>query len=116
MSLNTFARATEVIEAVIAQTETVSGDLYLGGLSISAITTPAALDSIALSFQVSVDGVTWLPLNDADGSAVGLTIAVDEAIALGPLETYLAPWPYARLVAGTIETAERTFGVVLRHV
>ncbi len=106
--------------ATIAQTESLSGVVDLGGHALVGIIMPAAWTAAALTFQASnASGGTYA--NVYDDSAVEVTVqaAASRAIAVDMAALKLAPWRYIKIRSGTSATpvaqeAERTLTLVLK--
>lgn len=89
----------------------VSGILDCNGSHLFALVTPAAVDSTSVTFQASVDGVTFTPMYDNAGTQLSATIAANRWI---PLDTALfESVQYLKIVAGSAETADREFTAIL---
>lgn len=102
---------TQVV--TIANGQTKSAAIALAGVSILGIVTPAAIDGTTLTFEVSADGTTYVPLYDSTNALVSLTIAASRGYYLAP--AIFAAWRYAKLVA-TQSTADRIYQVLTRAV
>ena len=71
------------------------------------VITPGAWTEAALSFQVSADGSTWIPLYDQYGSEVSIpssAIPTGAARAFSIALANVAAWRFIRLVSGTNAT------------
>ena len=104
----------------IAETESLSGDVDLQGgeRQLVGIQMPAAWTAAGVSFAVSADGTTWVPLYWDDSEYV-VDAAASRGISLEP--SAFAGWPYVRVRSGTAGTpvnqdAERTLVVMTRAV
>ena len=69
------------IPVTIANSTALSPEVDIGAQQLVGIAMPAAWNAAALTFQVSVDGVTWIELQNASGvetytAAAGQYIAV----------------------------------------
>jgi hypothetical protein len=89
---------------------------YAGGGFI----TPATLDATTvIGFQVSADGVTFLPLCDKDNALVKVTVTLDAAKAY-PLPDELYGWSHFKLFCMTTagaavnQTGAKTFTLHLK--
>ena len=74
-------------------------------MALAAVVTPAAFDGTSVGFEVSLDGITWYPVHNPDGSAYGLTVGVNRWTCIPPAMSYA--WQFIRLV-GTSQTADRS--------
>lgn len=101
------------VAATIANGQTKSAAVALIGVSILGIVTPAAIDGTVLTFEVSADGTTYVPLYDATNVQVSVTIAASRGYYLDP--AIFAAWRYAKLVA-TQSTADRAYTLLTRPV
>lgn len=93
--------------ATIADGATVSGAVSLEGDTLVGLITDAAMDSTAMTFQVSdaVDG-TYVALYAPGGSAVSATIAASRAIYLDP--TIFGGWRFLKVVGGSAQSGAAT--------
>lgn len=98
---------TKKIVASIASGGTTSQAIGLPGLTLLGIQTPAALTGTALTFQVSHDGNTWVPLYDdaATPAEISLTVTTSRAYSLDPSK--FAAWEWIKVVSGSAEAAAR---------
>lgn len=101
-----------VSTVTIALGQSTSSTVYLGGTALVGIRTPAALDGTTMTFSVSTDGVTFVPLFNSAGQ-VSITVAVSRLIAIDPVNHFT--YQYLRLVSGSTETAARTITVYSRR-
>jgi len=98
--------------ATIANNDAVSSSVFMKNGIAGAIETPASLTGTALSFQVSLDGVTFFPLHATAGTAISYTVAANRVIPLDP--SVFGAFPYLKLVSGSTELAERVFTIYIR--
>jgi hypothetical protein len=104
-----------VTTVTIAASGTVSGATFdLSDFSIVGVVTPSALTGTALTFQVSVDGSTFVLLQQASGAYSLASVAASRAIAVDP--DMFRAWRYAKVVSGSAEAAERVITLVLDRV
>ena len=122
--LSPSAGVIQVRPAVIANGASQSGILDLDGgeRQITSIQMPAAWTAASLTFLVSHDGVTFVPLY-WDGAEYTIAAAGGAAASLGvSLEpSALAGWRFVRVRSGVAATAvnqgaERTLQVLTRAV
>lgn len=66
--------------ATIANGESLSGALDLGGQRLLGLFMPAAWTAADLTFQVSQDGATWADLYDETGAEITVDAAASRAI------------------------------------
>lgn len=109
-----------VINATIAASASLSDAVRLPpGRVLVGIVMPAAWDTAALTFQVSLDGATFQNAYVAAGTEVSVTAAAATTIALDP-----ATWlhaPILKIRSGTAaspvnQTAARTLTLILRPI
>ena len=120
----TIRGSIQVEEVAIANGESLSGtvDLGAGARQLVGVQMPAAWTAASLTFAVSHDGTTFVPLY-WDGAEYTVLAAGGAAASLGvSLEpSAFAGWPYVRVRSGTAGTpvnqgAERTLQVLTRAV
>ena len=119
-----FPTRRNVLDVEIAINTAVSGTISLGvGLrTLLGVLMPAGWTAASMTFAVSVDDSTYVPLHyrgeeyeitAAGGAAAGLAVTIDPAAIAG--------WPYVRIRSGTAGTpvnqlAKRSFQVLTRVV
>ena len=71
--------------------------------------------SAAITFQVSMDGVTYFGLYGTTGSLVSYTVipATAQAIVFPPSTFY--PWEYVKIVVADAQTGITTIGCIIRQ-
>jgi hypothetical protein len=104
---------SKAVVITIAVSTTVSAAVDLLGFTLVGLILPAAFTGTAITFQVS-DSLagTYVPLRDATGAAVSVTVAQGTAAVLDP--TTFAGWRFVKLVSGSAEAADRTVKLALR--
>jgi len=119
------------INATIAINTSLSGAIRLTGVTsndgatvprdyrLCGIVMPATWTTANLTFQTSVDGVTYQNFYDAAGTEVAVVAAASRTIYLDP--AIFAAVPYLKVRSGTSGTAvnqaaARTIGLILRAV
>lgn len=100
----------------IAINSSLSDAVDLGTARLGRIAMPAEWNAANLTFQTSVDGVTWNNLHDAAGSEYTITAAAGRSI-LVPLADMLSV-RYLKIRSGTsalpvMQTAARSVDLVL---
>jgi hypothetical protein len=100
--------------ASILSGQTVGVAVSLAGVSILGIVTPAALTGTTITFQVSADGTTYVPLYDGTNTLVSFTVAVSRGYYLDPI--IFASWRFVKLVSGAAEAADRVITLLVRPV
>lgn len=103
---------------VIAESASLSSAIQSGGMAPSAILMPAGWDAAALTFQASVDGLTYLDVFDAAGE-LSQAAAADRLILLDT-SVWVAMKDF-KIRSGTSgvpvnQTAERTLTVFFTDV
>jgi len=115
----------EVQDVVIANGQSLSGTIALGAggeRQLVGLQMPAAWTAASLTFAVSFDGTTFVPLY-WDGAEYTILAAGGAAASLGvSLEpSAFAGWPFVRVRSGTSgapvnQGAERTLKALARAV
>jgi hypothetical protein len=116
---NTVINVLDVLPATIANGQSLSGALNLGGLRLFRIATPTAITGTTLTFQASYDGTTWNNLYDATGTEVSMTVAASRSIVIDP--AVFASVNHLKIRSGTSGTPvnqgqDSTLQLVLRAV
>ena len=93
----------------IASSGTVSDAFEAKEFAAFGLVIPTAFTGVAITFQVSHDGVTYQALYDTTNTLVSLTVAVSRSYQL---PAALEAWPFFKLVSGSSEAAARTLYVV----
>lgn len=70
-------------QATIANGASLSGAFYVGAGELVAVDMPAAWTAAALTFQASVDGVTFQDLYDEAGNEVTVAVQPSQHVAIG---------------------------------
>lgn len=97
----------------IAISTSTSAAIQMQGLNLVGIQLPAAFTGTAITFTVSVDGVTYQPLyTSTSGTALSYTVAQGHYVAINPQDFYGAN--YIKIISGSSEAAARTFSVILK--
>ena len=116
----TVVNVTDTLTATIANGQSVSNALNLGGLRLFGIVMPAAWTAANVSFLMSPDnGVTWQPVFDATGVEVSATAAAARCILLDPALLPALQWLQIRSGtsgAPTNQGADRNLTLILRAV
>lgn len=98
--------------ATIAAAGTVSTAVFMKNGIAGAIQTPAALVGTALTFQVSLDGTTFIALYATGGTAISYTVAANRVIPLDP--AVFGAFQFLKLVSGSTETDGAVFTIYIR--
>lgn len=98
-------------EATVADSGTVSTAVDIGGYRYVGVVVPAGFEGTTITFQVSADGTTYVPLEVAAGTAVSFTTNASSGFSLGD---EIRPWAYMKLVCGTAQTGAAVFQLSLK--
>lgn len=99
----------------IASGATISDAAQIEGATLIGLILPAEFDGTTLTFQVSQDNATFVPLSkDTDGAAYSLAAGASKAYSLDP--ALFLPWAYVKLVAGTAQTGASVVTLLVRPV
>lgn len=99
----------------ILATESLSGNIPLEGYTEMGLIMPAAWTAAAITFQVSVDGSTWVDFYGTDNTEKSLTVGASRAYTVEGL----APFRFVRLRSGVTATpvaqaADRVINIALK--
>lgn len=72
----------EVVSATIANGASLSDAVNLGGMLLARIDVPAEFDGTALTFQGSVDDVTFYNIYDKSGTELNYTVAASRDVRI----------------------------------
>lgn len=119
MGKEQFSSLGAVETATIANGASLSGAIATNGLTPVRLQTPAGMEGTALTFQVSLDGVTYTNFYDQYGVEVNYTVAASYTVDL-PAST----WKYVRFfkirtgTAGTpsAQTGAAAIGVQMEAI
>lgn len=76
---------------------------------------PAAFTGASITFNVSVDDVTYQQLFSSANSAVQITITAGKSYAFTQdVRSELIPWRFIQIVSASSESAARTFTLILK--
>lgn len=107
---DTGSYAVDPITTTIAASATVSATIDMRGMRLAGLIIPASMTSTALTFNVSNDGSTFVPLKDTTNAAISITI--DSSAAAYPLVPMdFIGWRYLQVVAGSAEASDRTISL-----
>lgn len=107
-----------ITDATIPISTAVTGQIALNGSRVLAIQMSAGWDAAALTFQGSLDGVTFMNLHDSGGTEISYTTAAGRIIVLSPLALVgLAALIIRSGTSGTPvnQTAARTLRLLTRR-
>lgn len=101
----------------IADSATTSSALKLPGTYyLAGLMKDATLDtSVAVTFTVSMDGVTYYTLMNTAGAAISYTVAAAGAEAITFPPTVFYPWEYIKLVVADAQTGIATIQCVVKQ-
>lgn len=100
------------VPAVIANGQTESGALTLGGSRAAGFLFPAAWDGGNVTLKGSADGVAYATINDQNGSPLTITPVAGEWSTVLTLDT--TAFAFLTLVAASAVGAARTITVLCR--
>jgi hypothetical protein len=105
-----------VTPVTIANAQALSSIIVCKGLKLAGILMPAAWDAAAITLQASMDGSTFLDVNDKAGAEVSITTAAGKCITLDPAP--LQAFCFLRIRSGTgatpvNQTAQRVVTLIL---
>lgn len=99
--------------AVIADGQTASAAISLNGFVLCGIQVPAAFTGTAVSFQASVDGMTYQALHSTtSGTALSYTTAQGQFCAIDPKDFHGVN--FLKIVSNASEGAARTLLCALK--
>jgi hypothetical protein len=117
---NTVLNIHDTLTATIANGQSLSGALNLGGLRLFGIVMPAAWTAAGLTFRMSPDGgASWSDLYDDAGVEFIVSAAASRFIMLDPAGFSALPWLQARSgtsVAPVAQGADRSLTLMLRSI
>ncbi len=94
--------------ATITSGQSVGNALQVGAYTIVSLQVPAAITGTALTFQGSIDGVTYTVITDpATGAPPPFPVAASKGYSIDPL--ILVGWRYLKVVSNAAEGAGRSF-------
>lgn len=109
---NRFSYAEALID--ISEDNDLSGVVDMLGAELLGVITPADFETADLSFQGSIDGVTYFELNDEDDTALSWAGAVASHILLKKYDTpRIVGIRYLKIATSVAQTADRVIGVLL---
>lgn len=82
----------------------VTGGIGNPRLCLVGLITPAGFTGTAVGLEVSLDGLTWYGVYNADGTAYGLTVGAGRWTVLAPSVTF--GFGHIRIVGGAAQTAD----------
>ena len=103
--MNQIERRTEGTRTATVTGNGPSSTVHMDGLAFGIMVVDAAMTSTIVKWLVSVDGVTFVTLQDGAGADIPTTIAAGKAVAL---PTDLAGCKAFQVVPQTSEGAQRT--------
>jgi hypothetical protein len=109
------ARSTATVLIDISADDDLSSAVDLGGDTLCGLVLPSNYTTAAITFHVSTDNSTFVPLYTADGQvSIANTEAVaSRAISLNPADWY--GWRYVKIATGTAQTTDdKTITLVTR--
>lgn len=99
------------LSTTIANGASLSSPITLDRRPILSVLIPAGWDDADMTFQVSMDGITYYELVDEDGAAVTLAVAASKMVRLTNLDQW-AGYNYLKMRSGTSGTPVTQSGAV----
>ncbi len=104
--MTSLTQGKEYHDVVISSSGTVSTAASLNDFTLCGFILPAAFTGAAVTFQGSVDNVTFSTIYDSSDAAIGATVTQGRAYSLNLID--FLGYPYIKIVSGSAEGAERT--------
>lgn len=110
--------ATRTNQVTIASgaTTSISVDTSAFGEAVGLVgfIMPAAFTGASLSFKVSQDDVTYVPLNDSSNALVSITVTASTAYGFKQdVRSCLDPWRFFQFVSASSEAAPRIIVIIV---
>lgn len=99
------------LSTIIADGAFLSSPVTLNRRPILSVLVPSGWDDADMTFQVSMDGLTYYELIDEDGSAVFLDVVASRMVRLTNLDQW-AGYKYMKIRSGTSGTPVNQSGAV----
>lgn len=93
------AKLSSQIQTIIANGTALSPAVCIFNSRLIAIQFPAAWTAAVLTFQVSMDGITYTDLYDSLGNEISVVVAANHGVALDV--TLFAGWEFLKIRSGT---------------
>jgi hypothetical protein len=111
--------ATLAGSATIASGATTSNAIDLGTVNawngFLGFVMPAAFTGATISFQVSLDDVTYQALNDSSNNAISITVTASKTYGFkADVRAALSPWRYIKIVSASAEGGSRTIPLLIK--
>jgi len=91
----------------ISDGDTVSDAADLNQFTLTALLVPAAMEGSSLTFQGSIDGTNFFPINSPDTAGQAISVTINTAAAIIPLITdNFAGVRYMKVVAASAQTGD----------
>jgi len=97
--------------ATISSSGTKSGAVDLSEHTLAAVIFPATTGT-SFTFEVSVDGTNFYPLNDTSDTAISITKTAGNSTAHPLQANDFAGFTHLKIVSGSSEAAERSITIV----
>lgn len=91
---------------IIASGQTASASAQIGDLILTGFILPAAFTGTAVTFQGSLDNITFYTIYDSTNTALTATVTQGRAYTMNLVN--FTTWPYMKIVSGSAEGADRT--------
>lgn len=109
------ARANSfVIPSGSTVSQTVDISAYGENVGFVAFIIPAAFTGSSVSFKVSIDDTTYVPLNDSSNSLISINVSVSTAYSFKQdVRSCMDPWRFFQMVSASSEGASRTIPFIV---
>jgi hypothetical protein len=93
------AKLSTVLQTIIANGTSLSPAIAASNGRLIAIQMPAAWTAAVLTFQGSMDGITFSDIYDATGAEISVTVVAAHGVSLDV--TVFAGWQFLKFRSGT---------------
>lgn len=101
-------------QVTIQNGQNKSNAIDLKGASLKTLFMPAAFDGTEISFEVSTDGVNFLPYYNIDNVLIKMNCAIDRAYGFAAIDFYSIRW--LKLVSNATEGSDRVITLLTRGI
>lgn len=106
---------TDTITVVIATSVTTSAAYDLADFDLVGLITPSTFDGTDITFLVSADNVTFVPLAASNGAATAYTIVTTTSTATPINPTIFAGFRYVKIKTTTNQGTTDTIFTILKR-
>lgn len=107
-------RSTTTAAISVASSNTISSVVNLSNTAVLGFISPTTWTTSTLKIQGSVDNSIFGDIYGSDGAIVSSYSAITANTAYSLDVAAMLPYKYIRFVAGTAQTADRTFNIITR--